>query len=266
MQNVKIKCGLLEKSRGEYHDDIQAEAYIWSEENWKHDDYEHSHERHQLTYVEEGYQYFHIGKKIYLVPQYHVIWIPSKITHQITSDAREVNLRLILFKSAPDEDFYNDVHVFAAPAVLKEMLQYASRWNKVVTENTSQMSFLKAMLNNLPYFCDENSSLQIPVPYDARLMPVCSFIRLHYQQNLNPEELAERALMSVRSLQRIFKNETGLTLQKYAQLIRILKSIELIDSGQYTLSQIAVMIGYKSLAAFTSSYFAITKTKPKLKK
>lgn len=36
--------------------------------------------------------------------------------------------------------------------------------------------------------------------------------------------------MSVRSLQRIFKNETGITLQKYLQLTRILKSIELIDT------------------------------------
>jgi transcriptional regulator GlxA family with amidase domain len=41
---------------------------------------------------------------------------------------------------------------------------------------------------------------------------------------------AAKAQMSVRSLQRIFKNETGITLQKYLQLTRILKSIELIDT------------------------------------
>jgi AraC-like DNA-binding protein len=69
--------------------------------------------------------------------------------------------------------------------------------------------------------------------------------------------------MSVRSLQRIFKNETGITLQKYLQLTRILKSIELIDTKQYTLSEIAYKVGYQSLSAFTSSYFAVMKAKPK---
>lgn len=266
MQNDKVKCGLLEKSRGDYHDEIDAEAYIWYEKNWQHDTYEHTHERYQLTYVEEGYQYFHIGKKIYLVPQHHTIWIPSGVAHQITSDSREVNLRLVLFKSVPDEEFYNDVHVFAAPTVLKEMLKYASRWNKVVTENTKQNSFLNAVLDNLPYFCDKNNDLQIPISYDARLIPVCSFISLNYQQNLDLESLAEKAFMSIRSLQRIFKNETGLTLQKYVQLIRVLKSIELLDSRQYTLSQIASLVGYKSLSAFSTSYLAITKNKLKLKK
>ncbi|WP_228464186.1 AraC family ligand binding domain-containing protein [Chryseobacterium indologenes] len=45
-----------------------------------------------LLFVEEGYQYFHIDQKIYLVPQYHVIWMPSGKAHKITSEAQTVNL------------------------------------------------------------------------------------------------------------------------------------------------------------------------------
>lgn len=40
--------------------------------------------------------------------------------------------------------------------------------------------------------------------------------------------------MSARNLQRIFKQETGITLQKYMQLVRILRSIELIDTNNFT--------------------------------
>ncbi len=266
MQNDNIKCGLTEKNRGSYVDDISADAYVWYEKNWQHDAYEHAHQRYQLTYVEDGYQYFHIGQKTYLVPQNHVIWIPSAKEHRTTSDAKTVNLMIVLFKSVPEHEFYQHIHVFAAPSVLKEMLLYAEKWNQLLNEDEEQTLFLKAMLSSLPYFCNENEFLQIPVPADNRLLPVCNYINANYVYNFDIDVFADIAKMSVRSLQRIFKQETGITVQKYMQLIRILKSIELIDTKHYTLSQIALMVGYKSLPAFTSSYYAIMKTKPKLKK
>lgn len=261
-----MKCGLNEKSQSHYVDKIATDAYVWYDENWQHDEYEHTHQRYQLTYVAEGYQYFHIEQKIYLVPKNHVIWIPSSIEHRTTSEAETVNLMILLFKSIPKLDFYKNLHVFPAPAVLKEMLLYASKWNKLLTENKEKTIFLKALLNSLPYFCNENDSLEIPVPEDSRLIPVCNHINAHYQHKFDADELADIGKMSVRSLQRIFKHETGITPQKYMQLIRVLKSIELIDSNQYTLSQIASMVGYKSLSAFTSSYSSIMKTSAKLKK
>ncbi|MDR2284515.1 MAG: AraC family transcriptional regulator [Sphingobacterium sp.] len=247
-------------------DSIPADAYIWYENNWEHDKYEHSHIRYQLTYVEEGYQYFHIGTQIYLVPQNHVIWIPSAREHRTTSNAKTVNLMLILFKTVPENPFYGEVHVFKAPAVLKEMLRYAAKWNQRLQQDEEHTSFLNAMCYSLPYFCDENEFLQIPIPIDQRLTPVCDYINTNYKYNFDVSILAELAAMSVRSLQRIFKQETGITVQKYTQLIRILKSIELIDTQQYTLSQIALMVGYKSLSAFTASYQTIMQGKPKSKK
>lgn len=261
-----MKCGLIERTESQFVDTINKEAYVWCEKDWKHDDYEHVHHRAQLTFVEDGYQYFHIDQKIYLVPQHHVIWIPSGIAHKITSEAKTVNLMVFLFKSVFDEEFYQSVHVFAVPPVLKEMLLYASKWNQSLDENEEQGIFFKAILKSLPNFCKESNGLEIPIPKDTRLIPVCNDINSNFKYNLDIDSLATKAQMSVRSLQRIFKNETGITLQKYLQLTRILKSIELIDTKQYTLSEIAYKVGYQSLSAFTSSYFAVMKAKPKSQK
>lgn len=57
------RCGLTEVKEGCYVDGLSADAYVWYEEDWQHEANEHVHRRYQLTYVEEGYQYFHIGKK-----------------------------------------------------------------------------------------------------------------------------------------------------------------------------------------------------------
>lgn len=261
-----MKCGLIEKTESQFVDTIEKDAYVWLEKNWKHDAYEHVHNRAQLTFVEDGYQYFHIDQKIYLVPQHHVIWVPSEKAHKITSEAKTVNLMVFLFKTVFEEDFYQNVHVFAVPPVLKEMLLYASKWNQSLDENEEQDIFFKAILKSLPNFCRESDGLEIPIPKDTRLIPVCNEINSNFKYNLDIDSLAAKAQMSVRSLQRIFKNETGITLQKYLQLTRILKSIELIDSQQYTLSEVAYKVGYQSLSAFTSSYFAVMKAKPKVNK
>lgn len=266
MQNDNLKCGLKEHAQSRFVDTIEKEAYVWCEKNWKHDDYDHTHHRAQLTFVEEGYQYFHIDQKIYLVPQHHVIWVPSGKAHRISSEAQTVNLMVFLFRSVFNEDFYRHVHVFPVPPVLKEMLLYASKWNQLLTEDEEQDLFFKAILKSLPNFCKESSYLEIPVPSDVRLIPVCEHINSNFRYSLDTDLLAEKAQMSVRSLQRIFKNETGITLQKYLQLVRILKSIELLDTGQYTLSQIAYKVGYQSLSAFTASYQAIMKSRPTVKK
>jgi len=260
------KCGLTQQNDSLFIDAIEKEAYVWCEHNWKHDDHEHTHARAQLTYVEEGYQYFHIDRRIYFVPQHHVIWIPSGKAHRITSEATTVNLMVFLFSTVFEEPFYQQVQVFAVPPVLKEMLLYASKWNKLLTDNEEQDIFFKAILKSLPNFCNEGSHLEIPVPADIRLIPVCTYINSNFKYNLDLDLLAEKTQMSVRSLQRTFKKETGITLQKYLQLTRILKSIELLDTRRFTLSEVAYKVGYQSLSAFTTSYFAIMKSKPQAKK
>ncbi|RMZ60141.1 AraC family transcriptional regulator [Chryseobacterium nematophagum] len=266
MQNDKKKCGLIEQTNSQFIDTIKKEAYVWCEKNWKHDDHEHMHNRSQLTFVEEGYQYFYIEQKIYLVPQNHVIWIPSGKSHRVTSESKAVNLMVFLFNSVFKENFYQHVQVFAVPSVLREMLIYASKWNKSIIKDEEQDIFFKAILKSLPNFCKENNTLEVPIPLDTRLIPVCNYINDNFRYHLDIDSLAEKSQMSVRNLQRVFRKETGITLQKYHQLIRILKSIELIDTKQYTLSEIAYKIGYQSLSAFTSSYFSIMKTKPKIHK
>lgn len=250
-------------TEGKCADSITTDAYVWYEESWQHEQVPHTHMHYQLTYVEEGYQYFHINEKVYFVPQHHVILIPSNILHRTSSDSRLVILKALLFKSIPNLNFYDRVKVFSAPAVLKEMLRYAQKWNKIAVADEEQSVFMRAILVSLPHFYQENDLLDIPIPRDERLTIVCQHVNKNYQYNINTDELAELANMSVRSLQRVFSRETGITLKKYQQLIRILKSIELIDTNQYTLTEVAFMVGYKSLSAFTTSYMAIMKTKPK---
>ncbi len=266
MQNDMVKCGLTEVEPGCYTDRSEKKSFVWYERNYQHDNYEHSHSHYQLTYVEDGYQYFHIENSIYLVPQNSLIWIPSGVKHRISSDSKTVNLMVLFFNDLQAEEFHKEVHVFSCPVVLREMLIYAKKWNRLNAIDKEELSFLNTIINSLPSFCNESTSLQIPVPTDKRLSKVCNEINVNYASGVDLMELASIASLSVRQMQRIFKQETGLTILKYQQLLRIVKSIELLDSGQFTQTQIATMVGYKSLHAFTSSFKLLMKKRPAVNK
>lgn len=76
--------------------------FIWMlmrgmKKNWRHDNYEHVYQRGQLSFVAEGYQYIYIESRIYLVPQNHLIWIPSNIKHKSHSEAKNIDLVVVLY-------------------------------------------------------------------------------------------------------------------------------------------------------------------------
>ena len=257
-----MKCGLIEPFPGILVDELTCESYVWYEKDWKHDPYYHVHRRAQLTFVEKGYQYIHTDQKIYLVPRNHAIWIPAHHRHMTTSEAESVDLMVLLFLPVFQHKFFDTVQVFAVPSVLREMLLYSAKWNRVTEQDMEQQSMMKAILQNLPGFGMESNPLQIPVPADPALIPVCDYLHAHFAKEFTLDALAEVASMSVRTLQRKFRQQTGITMQKYLQLIRILKSVELLDQKQFTLTQIAHKVGYQSLSAFSASYKEIMKKKP----
>lgn len=257
-----MKCGLIEPFPGILVDELTCESYVWYEKDWKHDPYYHVHRRAQLTFVEKGYQYIHTDQKIYLVPRNHAIWIPAECRHMNTSEAESVHLMVLLFQPVYTHAFFDKIQVFSVPPVLREMLLYSAKWNRLTDQNSEQVSMMNAILQNLPAFGMESNPLEIPVPADLALLPVCDYLHTHFDKEFTLDALAEVASMSVRTLQRKFRQQTGITMQKYLQLIRILKSVELLDQKQFTLTQIAHKVGYQSLSAFSASYKEIMKTKP----
>jgi len=251
-------------------DRIKKPFFVWYEENWTHDDMLHYHQKAQIVYVEQGFQYLTVNEKSYLVPQNHAAWIPSNAIHKTNTHSDKIKLMLIFFDIDKPDLFYRDVHVFSVPPLLKEMIKYAEKWSKLENEDPSETIFLYALLNELPQLVAASVQLEIRLPQDPRLKKAIDYLHIHYATDVKMEDLSLVASISIRSLERIFKKETGLTLSKYLQMLRIIKSLELLSSKEWTISQIAMKVGYQSLQAFTNSFTSIMKYRPseflKLKK
>jgi AraC-like DNA-binding protein len=68
------------------------------------------------------------------------------------------------------------------------------------------------------------------------------------------EKLARIALMSESKLKKIYKQAFGMGLYEYYQKNRMHKAKELLNSGEYTISQVGTMLGYQNLSNFSASF------------
>lgn len=243
-------------------DELKKPYFVWFEEDWKHDDILHSHRKGQLVYVESGFQYITIEGKIYLLPQNHAVWIPPGAIHKTNSHSEKIKLMIMFADAEQGRGFDQEISVFSVPPALKEMIRYAEKWSKNQSEDPHEQIFLKALFNELPYFVEHAIRLHISLPEDKRLTKAISYLHSHYREDVRIEELSEISMLSLRTLERIFKKETGITLNRYQQILRIIKSMELLSSGNLTISEIAYETGYKSVQAFTRSFQAVMQFRP----
>lgn len=243
-------------------DELKKPYFVWFEENWVHDDVFHHHQKGQLVYVESGFQYITIEEKIYLLPQNHAVWIPPNAVHKTNSHSEKIKLMIMFADISTDNPFYHEISVFSVPPVLKEMIKYSEKWSKLMISDHNETLFLKALFNELPQFVKHSLTLHICLPKDKRLTKVIEHLHSHYRNEIKMEDLSDAAFLSFRTLERIFKKETGLTLSKYQQMLRIIKSLELLSSGTLTISETAYEVGYKSVQAFTRSFQAVMQFRP----
>lgn len=89
-----------------------------------------------------------------------------------------------------------------------------------------------------------------------------AYIREHFGENIGSTLIGEVLHVSDGYLRKIFKQETGLTLKEYLQDFRIRKAREYLESGQYRVSEIAQMCGFKSSQHFSTVFKNIVGKSP----
>ncbi|GEN70652.1 helix-turn-helix domain-containing protein [Chryseobacterium lathyri] len=243
-------------------DQLKKPYFVWFEEGWRHDDILHSHQKGQLVYVESGFQYITVDGKIYLLPQNHAAWIPPGAIHKTNSHSEKIKLMIMFADVEKSSAFHHKINVFSVPPVLKEMIKYAEKWSKSISKDPDEALFLQALFNELPHFVEHSLQLYIRLPEDKRLSKSIEYLHSHYQEHVRMEDLSEISMLSLRTIERIFKKETGMTLAKYQQILRIIKSLELLSSGDHTISETAYKVGYKSVQAFTRSFQSVMQSRP----
>jgi AraC-like DNA-binding protein len=95
--------------------------------------------------------------------------------------------------------------------------------------------------------------LQLPWPTDERARRAAAWLRAHPDDPGLIKQVAKRVALGVRTLERLFQKETGLTFGKWRQQLRLLHALRLLAAGR-PVAAVALDVGYESASAFIAMF------------
>ena len=95
--------------------------------------------------------------------------------------------------------------------------------------------------------------LLLPLPADARALTVATNILADPAQEATTDDIARRSGLSARTLERLFRAETGMPFGLWRQKARLLESVRLLVEGG-SVTDAALDSGYSSVSAYIAAF------------
>ena len=187
----------------------------------------------------------------------------SQVLSSITEDIKYKDIahlwqdfRQLEQKYRNDKPFSEMYVKFVFSSILKEIYEeMGSTGEKSLSKQVDRLYRCKTIQEVLDI--TENSIRELEQHYEDKnegfrreVTEVKSYISHHYAEELSVEMLATQVYLSAGYLSAIFKEETGMNLNRFIREVRMNKAKEMLESTSMKITQIAKEVGF-----FNTSYF-----------
>jgi AraC-like DNA-binding protein len=210
----------------------------------------HSHAQDQLALISQSAALIETDTVYVVHPLLKALWLPAGIEHTVYSP-RAYSLHSLYFPA-------NSVLTHTAPQILgldalaRELVLFLCAAPRPAQRDARHGNALALLAQLLPTAKAESFSLPRPTSPRAR--------KLADQLTACPEDGRALELIamdvggaSLRTFERMFIDETGLSLAAWRRQSRMLASLSLLAEGR-SISEVARAVGYDSTAAFSTAF------------
>lgn len=222
-----------------------------------------SHNYYELTYVDHGSLDTTVEGKTYTLESYDLmLYGPGQFhTQQIVTDSSCSYLTVVF-----------DVHIDDDSQILNRVFHCNNELHNILKKFVSESSADIKYSNNL-MLCHLQEIIILLLQYDtfnsnAQTITNCSsqyfqdtllkqildYIESKITEPLTIEEICHKFSISRSSLQALFKNNLNISPKNYMIELKLKKSKELIRTNKYTISEIALMLGFSSIHYFSRTF------------
>ena len=217
-------------------------------ENWVIPD--HSHEKHQLLYAIEGVMVVYSALNQWTVPPNRGIWMPCGQVHSLrcvgTLKMRSVFVRPDRFPNMPCEP-----KTVSISPLLSELIKASVSLKPPYAEDSRDARIMHLILDELAML--PALPLSLPQPAEPRVTRICNALQQEPGDASTVADWSERLDLDQKTIQRLFRKETGMTFGQWSQQARLLLALERIAVG-HKIIDVALELGYESPSAFTSMF------------
>lgn len=211
----------------------------------------HAHPRGQLLWAAEGLLRLGAEDGVWLVPPGFGIWIPGGTRHEMRvvsrpgTGARTRNL--YVDPSCPVRPEGRGCEVLPISALLREVIL-----RMAAEGDAGRLARLGAVaLDEIAAAAP--APLDLPGGQDPRLRRLTAHLGRHPSDPRPLPLLAAEAGASPRTLERLFRAETGLSFRDWRSRVRLLAAVGRLERGESS-TTIAHSLGYRSASAFVAAF------------
>lgn len=214
----------------------------------------HAHPRGQLAWPAKGVLRIVGADGVWIVPPSHAAWIPGGVVHQTISET-DATVRHLLVH--PRRRIRNAtgrspgcVVVLTTP-LLRELILRLESYQRLADDDPRLLRLSDVILDEIDELPE--APLSLPGGRDPRLIRLTRHLGAHPEDARSFVRLASLVGSTTRTLERLFRAETGLTFRRWRSRLRLIRSIELLNAGQST-THVALSLGYAGPSAFAAAF------------
>ena len=202
-----------------------------------------------LVYASAGVMTVETERGTWVVPTHRALWAPDGTPFRVVLHGR-VSVRSLYFRrelaAMPGE-----LRAVNVPPLLRELILHAIRLAPLdlgVPEHARLTGVLIDQMRVLP-----QAPLQLPLPADPRAQALADLLTARPDDDRDLDRLAISTGASRRTLERLFRVETGLTIGQWRQRSRLVHALRLLAAGS-SVTAVARAVGYSTPSAFGAMF------------
>ncbi len=212
--------------------------------------YRHKHPWHQLAYAAAGVLQVRTSTAWLTAPPQRAVWIPAGVVHRVHCQ-HDTEVRSLYMRQPIPAMHADACRVLVVSNLLRELILAFSRVPVAYNEDGADGRLAAVLFDQLCAAAD--AGLDLPLPRDPRLQPICRQLQAHPDSQDNLHDWSARSGVSSKTLSRLFVRETGLTFRAWRQRLRLLGALPALQRGD-AVTEVALVQGYDSVSAFIAAF------------
>jgi len=211
---------------------------------------EHAHLEDQLVYACLGVMTVRTSDGIWVVPTQRAVWIPARTTHSLVMSGA-VSMRTVYLRAGMVRALPRTCCVVNVSPLLQQLILQMCTHKSLSWRSKTQAHLIDVFLDQLQTV--KTIPLQVPTPHDVRAGRVAAALQRNLAGSDSLDATCREAGASKRTIERLFQQETNLSLGKWRQQLRLMRSLELLAAGE-KIANAALEAGYSTPSAFIAMF------------
>ncbi|MNG76390.1 HTH-type transcriptional repressor of iron proteins A [compost metagenome] len=210
----------------------------------------HSHAKHQLIYAIKGLMMVESHAERWTVPSSRGVWMPCGQVHAIRC-VGDVKMRSVFVRPDAAADLPLQSKAISISPLLSELIKASVDFTAPLVEDSREARIMRLILDEISVL--PTLPLKLQQPRDARLQVICSTLHAQPDDASTVADWGAHLGVDEKTIQRLFRKETGMTFGQWRQQARLMLALERIALGERIID-VAGTLGYDSPSAFASMF------------